>query len=94
MVGYLESELIRYVIATLDSPTTYLIFKDGKISFTRHISRATRTVGRNTANSIRDEFYACTGREDIELLILPIRITYEILQDEDLIEGEGYEFIS
>ena len=28
MNGYLESSLERYVIATLDTPTNYLIFKD------------------------------------------------------------------
>lgn len=82
MVGYLESELIRYVIATMASPTTYLVFKNDNISFTKHISNATKTVGKATANSIKNDFYAYTGRTDIELAIIPVRISYELLKDD------------
>ena len=41
MNDYLEGSLYRYVIATLDNPTTYLIFKDENITFTKQISRVT-----------------------------------------------------
>lgn len=94
MVGYLESVLMKYVIATVDAPTTYLVFQDGKILFTKHISRATKTVKRGTADSIVREFYAYTGRTDVELVVVPVRISYELLQDEDTIEGEDYELLS
>lgn len=94
MNNYLESELCRYVIATLDSPTAYLIFKDENITFTKQISRATKTAGRNTANAIRNEFYAYTGRTDIELVVLPVKISYEIIKEESKIEGEYIELLS
>ena len=95
MNDYLESALDRYVIATLGSPTTYLIFKDENITFTKQIERATKTVGRKTANAIRNEFYSYTGRTDIELVVLPIRISYEIINEqEDKIEGEYIELLS
>ena len=94
MDNFLEGELCRYVIATLDNPTTYLIFKDENISFTKQIYRATKTAGRNTANAIRSEFYAYTGMTDIELVVLPIRISYEIIKEEDCIEGEYIELLS
>ena len=94
MNNYLESTLYRYVVATLDNPTTYLIFKDGNISFTRQISRATKTAGRTTANTIKSEFYAYTGRTDIELIVLPIKISYEIIKEENEIEGEYIELLS
>lgn len=94
MKDYLESTLYRYVVATLDNPTTYLIFKDENIKFTNQISRATKTVGRTTANSIRNEFYAYTGRTDIELVILPIKISYEIIKEKDKVEGEYIELLS
>lgn len=94
MNNYLESTLYRYVVATLDNPTTYLIFKDGNISFTRQISRATRTAGRTTANTIKSEFYAYTGRTDIELIVLPIKISYEIIKEENEFEGEYIELLS
>ena len=84
----------RYVIATLDSPTTYLIFKDENITFTRQISRATKTAGRATANAIKNEFYAYTGRTDIELVVLPIKISYELLKEENEVEGDTFEILS
>ena len=94
MNNYLESALCRYVIATLDNPTTYLIFKDENITFTKQISRATKTAGRNTANAIKNEFYAYTGRTDIELVVLPVKISYEIIKEENKIEGEYIELLS
>ena len=94
MNNYLESTLCRYVIATLDNPTTYLIFKDENITFTKQISRATKTAGRNTANAIKNEFYAYTGRTDIELVVLPIKISYEIVKERSEIEGEYIELLS
>ena len=94
MNNYLESTLDRYVVATLDNPTTYLIFKDDNITFTRQISRATKTAGRITANTIKNEFYAYTGRTDIELIVLPIRISYEIVKEENGTEGDYIELLS
>ncbi len=94
MNDYLESTLYRYVIATLDSPTNYLVFKDENITFTKQISRATKTAGKTTANTIKNEFYAYTGRTDIELVVLPIRISYEIVKEENEAEGEYIELLS
>ena len=94
MNDFLESTLDRYVIATLDNPTSYLIFKDKNIAFTKQISRATKTAGRTTANAIKNEFYAYTGRTDIELVVLPIRISYEIIKEENNVEGEYIELLS
>lgn len=94
MDSYLESVLDRYVIATLSNPTTYLIFKDDKIRFTNQISRATKTAGRITANNIKSEFYAYTGRTDVELVVLPIKISYEVVKEENKVEGEYIELLS
>ena len=94
MNNYLECILDRYVIATLDNPTTYLIFKDENIKFTKQISRATKTAGRTTANTIKNEFYAYTGRTDIELVVLPVRISYELFKEENEIEGDSIELLS
>lgn len=94
MSNYLESVLNRYVIATLDNPTSYLVFKDDNISFTKHISKATKTTGKNTAREIRNDFYAYTGRTDIDLIVLPIRISYELLKEDNVIEGEAIEMLS
>lgn len=88
MQNYLESILERYVLATLDSPTQYLIFKNDKVSFTQHIHRATKTAGKKTAQTIRDEFYAYTGMTDVELAILPVKISYELVLEDSMIEGD------
>ena len=88
MENYLENVLDRFVIATLETPMRYLVFKDNNITFTKHIAKSTKSVSRNTARTIRDEFYAYTGMTDIELVILPVKISYEIIQEEELmIEG-------
>lgn len=94
MINHLESVLDRYVVATLGNPTTYLIFKDDNITFTHQISRATKTAGRTTANAIKSEFYAYTGRTDIDLVILPVKISYEIVKEESAIEDEYIELLS
>ena len=94
MDNYLEGTLKRYVVATLDNPTTYLVFRDGNITFTTQMYRATKTVGRITANAIKNEFYAYTGRTDIELVVLPIQISYEIINEENNVEGEYIELLS
>lgn len=94
MDSYLESALIRYVIATTDIPTTYLVFKDDNISFTKHISGATKTVGRATADNIKNEFYACTGRTDVELVVIPVRVSYELLKDVTEMRSDFIELLS
>lgn len=94
MNNYLESILDRYVIATLDSPTTYLIFKDDNISFTKHLSKATKTTGKKTAQEIKNEFYMYTGRMDIELVVVPIRIYYELVKEDPMSEGECLGYLS
>lgn len=88
MDSYLENVLNRFVIATLETPTRYLVFKDNNITFTKHIAKSTKAASRNTARTIRDEFYAYTGMTEIELVILPVKISYEIIQEENsMIEG-------
>ena len=95
MKNYLENVLNRFVIATLEVPTRYLIFKDNNITFTNNIARCTKSVSRSTAQTIKDEFYAYTGMNDIELVILPIKISYEIIQEEKpMIEGVYSEVLS
>ena len=94
MKNHLENVLDRFVIATLETPTRYLIFKDNNITLTNNIARCTKTVSRTIARTIRDEFYAYTGMTDIEFVILPIKISYEIIQEEPMIEGVISEVLS
>ena len=93
MDNYLETVLNRYVIATLDTPTNYLIFKNDNISFTQFIQRATKTASKTTAETIKSDFYACTGKTDIDLIVLPIQISYELIRDDSTIEGDVIEML-
>jgi hypothetical protein len=95
MRNYTENILNRFVVATLETHTRYLVFKDDKILFTNNIARSTKSVSRATARTIRDEFYSYTGMTDIDLVILPVKITYEIVQEEEpMIEGVISEVLS
>lgn len=93
MNDYLESVLKRYVIATLDVPTKYLVFKNDDISFTKYISRATKTAGKNTAQTLKNDFYMYTGETDIDLVILPIEISYKLIREEFETEGGVIEVL-
>jgi hypothetical protein len=95
MKKHLENVLDRFVIATLETPTRYLVLKDNSITFTNNIARCTKSVSKTTARTIRDEFYVYTGMSDIGLVILPIKISYEIIQEEEpMIEGAYCEVLS
>lgn len=81
MEKHLENILNRYVIATFDVPTRYLVFKNNNISFTNNIALSTKTASKSVAKSIKEEFYSYTGARDIQLVVLPLVITYELIQE-------------
>ena len=89
MQEYVECILKRYVVATLDSPTTYLVCKNQKNSFTENIINSTKTVSKKVAECLKEAFYLETGRRDIQLVILPLRISYALVQEElPVVEGD------
>lgn len=79
---YLEKVIKKYVIATLDIPTQYLISQNETIMFTTEIDRCTKFLSRNTANYIVENFYSSTGMYSLELVVLPITISYEIIMED------------
>ena len=44
--------------------------------------------------TLKNDFYIYTGRTDIELIILPVKISYELLKELDVIEGEIIDVLS
>ncbi len=82
MQKYLEKKIIKYVIATLDNPTLYLkkIPAKKEYYFVEDIEVASKTLSKNLANSILQYYYSDTGL-DTELVVVPIEITYEIIDD-------------
>ena len=79
MNRYLEKEIKKYVIADLSQPTNYLkSMKDGRYSFIDNVVIATKFVSKITAQEICNE---CIKNTNIDLVVVPIMITYEIIEE-------------
>lgn len=80
MNKYKEKEVKKYVIADLSQPTNYLkTMRDGKYCFIDNIVVATKFVSKITAQEICNE---CIKNTNIDLVVVPIMITYEIIEEE------------
>ena len=79
MKKYKEREMKKYVIADLSQPTNYLhSLREGKYCFVDNIVVSTKFVNRNIAEMICIE---CMKNFDIDLVVVPIIITYEIIEE-------------
>ena len=75
----LEKEIKKYVIADLSQPTNYLhSLRGGRYNFIDNIIVATKFVNKNIAQQICDE---CSRNFQMDLVVIPIIITYEILEE-------------
>lgn len=83
MKKYLEKKIRKYVIATLDNPTLYLkkIPAKNEYYFVEDIEIATKTLKKSLMDQILKYYYLDTGL-NIELVVIPIDITYEIVENE------------
>ena len=83
MKKYLEKKIRKYVIATLDNPTLYLKKTPGKNEyfFVEDIEIATKALSKNVMCQVLKYYYLDTGL-DTELVVVPVDITYEIIDDE------------
>ena len=82
MERYLEKKIRKYVIATLGCPTLYLKKIPGKkeYMFSEDIEFATKTMSANLAEQIKGYYYQDIGF-DVELVVLPMEITYELIDE-------------
>ena len=81
MIEHLEKELKRYVIATFDNPTNYVVCNGNcTYSFIDNIQVATKFTSRFTADEILKSIKA---KCDLELIVLPLRIKYVLLEEEE-----------
>ena len=80
MNRYLEKKIIKYVAATLDNPTLYLKKTPAKSEycFVEDIEMATKTLSKKLMDQVVSYYYLDT-KMDIELVAVPIEITYEII---------------
>ena len=77
----IKEELSRYVIATFDNPTTYLSRINGEYCFIDNLKECTKFTTKNTANVLKNYFYKDTGLNEIELVVLPLKIEYKLVNE-------------
>ena len=77
----IKQEIIRYVIATFDNPTTYLSRINGEYCFIDNLKECTKFATRSTANMLKNYFYKDTGLNEIELVVLPLKIEYKLINE-------------
>lgn len=82
MERYLEKTIRKYVIATLGTPTLYLkkVPSKKEYMFSEDIEYATKAMSKNIAEQIKNYYYQDIGF-DIELVVVPVEITYELVDD-------------
>ena len=79
MKKYLEKETKKYVIADLSQPTNYLhSLREGRYNFINNIIVATKFISKDIAQQICNE---CIRNFQIDLVVIPIIITYEIVEE-------------
>ena len=79
MEKFKEKELYRYVIADLSQPTNYIMsLRDANYCFIDNIIKATKFRNRRIAEDICNE---CIRNTNIDLVVVPIMITYEIVKE-------------
>ena len=82
MERYVEKKIRKYVIATFDNPTLYLkkIPSEKEYIFSEDIEYATKTMSQNIAEQIKNYYYIDTN-SNVELVVLPVEITYELIDE-------------
>ena len=79
MNKFKEKELYRYVIADLSQPTNYIMsLWNAKYCFIDNIVKATKFTSKSVAEDICNE---CMRKTNIGLVVVPIIITYEIVEE-------------
>lgn len=81
MKEHLEKQLNRYVIATFDIPTNYLIAKGNcTYSFIDNIQVATKFVRKKDADEV---CASCAKVYKFKLVVLPLKVNYLLVENDD-----------
>jgi len=81
VIEHIEKELKRYVIATFDNPTNYVVCNGQCVySFIDNIQMATKFANKEIAyevyNSLMKKYSS-----NVDLVVLPLKIKYVLLED-------------
>ena len=77
---YMEKKITKYVISTIDGKYLKKTPAQKEYFFVEDIELATKAMTRKMINTILDYYYMDTGL-DTELVILPVVITYELIDE-------------
>lgn len=77
---YVEKEMIKYVIATIDGKYLKKTPAKPEYCFVEDIEIATKAMSKKMIKTILDYFYMDT-RLNMELVIIPVKITYELIDE-------------
>lgn len=80
MIEHLEKELKRYVIATFDNPTNYVVCNGNcNYSFIDNIQNATKFASKYSADEVSKSII---NKYNLGLVVLPLSIRYVLLEEE------------
>ena len=77
---YVEKELVKYVVATMDGKYLRKTPTKKEYYFVDDIELATKAMTKKMINTILDYYYMDTGL-NIELVVVPVKITYELIDE-------------
>lgn len=75
--------IVKFIVATLSSPTMYLYKKPGEIEYTfvKDVEKATKTMHREDAEYIAHQYPYYTGDKEVELVVLPLLTEYSLIEE-------------
>ena len=75
--------IVKFVIATLSSPTTYLYKKPGELEFKfmKDVEKSTKTMKREDAEYIVKQYHYSTGDNGFELVVIPLLTEYSLIEE-------------
>ena len=80
MIEHVEKENMRYVIATFDNPTNYVVVNGGRsYSFIDNIEFASKFETSFSANLVANDI---AKKSEIDLVVLKLCIRYVLLEEE------------
>lgn len=81
MIEHLEKEVRRYVIATFDNPTNYVVCNGAcNYSFIDNVQNASKFASEFAANEV---YKSLRKSYDIDLIVLQLSIKYYLLEEEE-----------
>lgn len=74
---------VKYVGATLENPTSYVLYKNKQVAFVQDIKKCTKFASKGIADVVLGDFYRDNELviDDFPIAILPVKIEYSLLQE-------------